>query len=67
MEELRLREPGDEGAVEPGVIADADVGFAMALAAAAAAAGLQCAQTKMLKPRPLQLGQIEPLVMSVVD
>lgn len=57
MEELRLKEPGDE-------VADADVGFAMALAAAAAAAGLQCAQTKMLKPRPLQLGQIEPLHLS---
>lgn len=27
----------------------------------AAAAGLQCAQMKMLKPRPLQMLQIEPL------
>lgn len=62
MEELRPREPGDEGVEEPGVVAVAEVGFARALAAAAAAAGLQCAQTKMLKPRPLQVAQIEPLV-----
>lgn len=60
-DELRLREPGDDGAEDPGVSADAAVGFAVALAAAAAAAGLQCAQTKMLKPRPLQLRQIAPL------
>ena len=59
--ELRLSEPGDDGAEEPGVSADTAVGFAVALAAAAAAAGLQCAQTKMLKPRPLQLRQIAPL------
>lgn len=61
VEELRLSEPGDDGAEEPGVSADAAVGFAVALAAAAAAVGLQCAQTKMLKPRPLQLRQIAPL------
>ena len=66
MEELRLREPGEEGVDELGVVADADVGFAMAFAAAAAAAGLQCTQTKILKPRPLQLGQMDPLDMSVV-
>lgn len=60
-DELRLREPGEDGVEDPGVSADAAVGFAVALAAAAAAAGLQCAQTKMLKPRPLQLRQIAPL------
>jgi hypothetical protein len=58
MEGLRLSEPGEDGAVEPGVAADTDsaVGFA-----AAADAGLQCAQANMLKPRPLQLVQIAPL------
>ncbi|KAJ5248056.1 hypothetical protein N7524_012016 [Penicillium chrysogenum] len=61
VEELRLSEPGDDGAEEPGVSADTAVGLAVALAAAAAAAGLQCAQTKILKPRPLQLRQIAPL------
>lgn len=65
-DELRLREPGDDGAEDPGVSADAAVGFAVALAAAAAAAGLQCAQTKMLKPRPLQLRQIAPLGIVLV-
>lgn len=65
-DELRLREPGDDGAEDPGVSADAAVGFAVALAAAAAAAGLQCAQTKMLKPRPLQLRQIAPLGIGLV-
>lgn len=33
----------------------------VSLAAVAAAVGLQCAQMKMLKPRPLQLVQISPL------
>lgn len=61
MDELRFSEPGDDGAEDPGVSADAAVGFAVALAAAAAASGLQCGQTKMLKPRPLQLRQIAPL------
>ncbi|KAJ5421935.1 hypothetical protein N7491_010380 [Penicillium cf. griseofulvum] len=53
VDELRLGEPGDENAEEPGVSAAAAVGFAVSLAAAAAA-GLQCAHTKMLKPQPLQ-------------
>jgi hypothetical protein len=67
VDELRLNEPGDDGAEELGVSvpADADVRFAVALAAAAAAAaaavGLHWTQMKMLKPRPLQLVQIEPL------
>jgi hypothetical protein len=65
VDELRLNEPGDDGAEEPGVPvpADADVRFAVALAVAAAAAtvGLHWTQMKMLKPRPLQLVQIEPL------
>jgi hypothetical protein len=65
VDELRLSEPGEDGAEEPGVPvpADADVRFAVVLAAAAAAAavGLHWAQMKMLKPRPLQLVQIEPL------
>ena len=63
LDELGLNEPGDEGAVEPGVPAAAAVGVAVALAAAAAAAGLQCAHTNMLKPRPLQLRQIVSLVV----
>lgn len=65
-DELRLSEPGDDGAEDPGISADAAVGFAVALAAAAAAAGLQCAQTKTLKPRPLQLRQIAPLGIMLV-
>lgn len=67
-DELQLKEPGDDGAEDPGVSADAVVGFAVTLAAAAAAAaaGLQCAQTKMLKPRPLQLRQIAPLGIGLV-
>ncbi|KAJ5192700.1 hypothetical protein N7449_008842 [Penicillium cf. viridicatum] len=44
VDELRLSEPGDDGAEDPGVSADAAVRFAVALAAAAAAVGLQCGQ-----------------------
>jgi hypothetical protein len=66
VDELRLSEPGDDGAEDPDVSADAAVEFAVALAAAAATAGLQCAQTKMLKPRPLQLRQIAPLGIGLV-
>ena len=66
VDELRLSEPGDDGAEDPGVSADAAVRFAVALAAAAAAAGLQCAQTKMLKPQPLQPRQIAPLGITLV-
>lgn len=66
LDELRLSELGDDGVEDPGVSADAAVGFTIALAAAAAAAGLQCAQIKMLKPRPLQLRQIAPLGIVLV-
>lgn len=48
VEELLLSEAGEFGVEESGVDW-------------AAAAGLQCAQTKILKPRPLQLLQIDPL------
>ncbi|KAJ5760433.1 hypothetical protein N7520_007589 [Penicillium odoratum] len=64
VEGLRLNEPGEDGADDPGVVlavADADVAPMRIEAAAAAAAGLQRAQIKMLKPRPSQIVQIEPL------
>ena len=65
MDELRLNEPGDDGAEEPGVPVPPDAGVrlavALAAAAAAAAVGLHWAQMKMVKPRPLHLVQIEPL------
>lgn len=58
----RLREPGEEGADDPGVVlAVADAAVALVLTEDAAAAGLQRAQMKMLKPRPWQLVQMEPL------
>lgn len=61
---LRLSEPGEDGADEPGVVfavAGETVEFVLDRTAAAAAAGLQCAQTNMLKPRPSQLVQIVSL------
>lgn len=62
MEGDRLREPGEEGADDPGVLlAIADAAVALILAEDAATVGLQCAQTKILKPRPWQLVQMEPL------
>lgn len=54
VDELLLREAGDDG-VEDSVDEPA------LRAARAAAAGLQCAQMKMVNPRPLQLVQIAPL------
>lgn len=62
---LRLKEPGEDGAEEPGVVfavAGATVLLVVNRTAAAAAAGLQWTQTKMLNPRPSQLVQIAPLI-----
>lgn len=62
MEGDRLREPGEEGADDPGVVlAVAEAAMALVLTEDAAAAGLQRAQMKMLNPRPWQLVQIESL------
>ncbi|KAJ5924448.1 hypothetical protein N7466_008635 [Penicillium verhagenii] len=62
VEGLRLNEPGEEGADDPGVeLAVAEAAVSPIRIEAAAAAGLQCAHTKMLKPRPSQLVQIAPL------
>ena len=60
---VRLKDPGEEGADEPGVVfvvAEETVA-ALVRTEAAAPAGLQCAHMKMLKPRPSQLAQIAPL------
>lgn len=56
-DELRLRDAGEHGMDESGVVDD-DAGLLTA-----AAAGLQCAQMKMLKPRPSQQLQIDPLLI----
>ncbi|KAJ5647915.1 hypothetical protein N7490_004287 [Penicillium lividum] len=62
VEGLRLNEPGEDGADDPGVVsAVADANGAPTRIEAAAAAGLQRAQTKILKPRPSQIVQVEPL------
>jgi hypothetical protein len=59
---LRLKEPGEEGADDPGVVfAVTEATVLLDRTAVAAAAGLQCAQMKMLKPRPWQLVQTAPL------
>lgn len=59
---LRLKEPGEEGADDPGVVfAVAEATVLLDRTAVAAAAGLQRAQMKMLKPRPSQLVQTAPL------
>lgn len=53
MEGDRLREPGEEGADDPGVVpAIADAAVALIPTEDAAILGLQCAQMKILKPRP---------------
>lgn len=57
-DELRLRDAGEDGMDEWGVVDDDAI-----LLTAAAAAGLQCAQMKMLKPRPSQLLQIDRLLI----
>lgn len=62
VDELLLRDAGEAGADESGV---EDWKATALRAAVAAAAGLQWAQVKMLKPRPLQLGQMAPLQSSV--
>jgi hypothetical protein len=54
VDELRLSDAGEESV-------DDSVDEAAFLALRAAAAGLQCAQTKMPKPRPLQLAHTAPL------
>lgn len=62
---LRLKEPGEEGADDPGVVfAVAEATVLLDRTDVAAVAGLQCAQTKMLKPRPSQLVQTAPLHIS---
>lgn len=63
VEGLLLSDPGEDGVDDPGVVF-AVAGEEVAVldrTAAAAAAGLQCAQIKILKPRPSQLVQIAPL------
>jgi hypothetical protein len=62
---LRLKEPGEDGAEEPGVVfavAGATALLVVDRMAAAAAAGLHWTQTKTLNPLPSQLVQIAPLV-----
>ncbi|GIJ99398.1 hypothetical protein Aspvir_001530 [Aspergillus viridinutans] len=54
VDELRLSDVGEESV-------DDSADEAAFLAVRAAAAGLQCAQTKMPKPRPLQLAHMAPL------
>ncbi|KAF7159090.1 hypothetical protein CNMCM5623_004323 [Aspergillus felis] len=54
VDELRLSDVGEESL-------DDSADEAAFLAVRAAAAGLQCAQTKMPKPRPLQLAHAAPL------
>lgn len=69
MEGVRLNEPGDDGADEPGVALAVAEEVAAALerrAAATAPEGLQWAQGKILKPRPPQLVQIAPLYIWLV-
>jgi hypothetical protein len=64
VDEVRLKEPGEDGADDPGVVfavAGATVLLVLDRTAAAAAAGLQWTQTKMLNPRPSQLVQIASL------
>lgn len=62
---LRLKEPGEEGADDPGVVfAVAEATVLLDRTTVAAAAGLQCAQMEMLKPRPSQLVQTAPLYTS---
>lgn len=57
VEELRLNETGVESVEESGVLDASAV-----RTATAAAAGLQWAQMNMLKPRPSQVLQMEPLL-----
>lgn len=54
VDELLLREVGEDDVED-------SLDELELRAARAAASGLQCAQMKMLKPRPLQLLQIAPL------
>ncbi|KAJ5891067.1 uncharacterized protein N7473_007295 [Penicillium subrubescens] len=64
VEGLRLNEPGEDGADEPGVVlavAEAVPAAAEMLEVATTADGLQWPHVKTLKPRPPQLVQIPPL------
>ena len=57
-----LKEPGEDGADDPGVVfAVSDDAGGLDLMVAAAAAGLQCAHANMVNPRPSQLVQTAPL------